>query len=69
MSTPWIVGLIVAALFFAFFESRAFWAPTQNETLSSFIRRIAATYPITIYVMGFCTGGLVIHLFACGCTR
>ena len=66
MDKPWIWGLVVAFIFFSAFESRALLFPAEQDTLSSFIRKIAVKYPISIFIMGMFTGGLAIHLFACG---
>lgn len=67
MDTPWMWGIFVAFIFFVMIEARALLFPEQHDTLSIFIRKIAARYPISIYIMGVFSGGLAIHLFACGC--
>jgi len=60
---PWIVGIIVAILFFAYFESAAFAHPDRYNTLSHFIATIGARWPLSIFLMGAFSGGLSVHFF------
>lgn len=60
---PWIVGIFIAILFFGYFEYAAFDHPDRYNTLSHFIAGIGAQWPLSIYLMGFFTGGLATHFF------
>ncbi len=60
---PWIAGIFVAILFFAWFESAAFAHPERYNTLSHFIATLGAQWPLSIYLMGFFNGGLAVHFF------
>jgi hypothetical protein len=63
MNTPWIIGTIVAILFFAYFEWRAFKHPDRANTLSHFVYTIGAQWPLSIFLMGMFCGGLAVHFF------
>jgi hypothetical protein len=63
MNTPWIIGILVAIVFFAIFEARAFRFPDQQNTLSRFIYNLGSNWPLSIYLMGNFTGGLAVHFF------
>jgi hypothetical protein len=64
---PWLIGLAVAAVFFAIFEARAIWHPDKQNTLSRFVYNMVHDKPMTIYLIGMFTGVLVVHLFAHFC--
>jgi hypothetical protein len=63
MNAPWIIGTIVAILFFAYFEKRAFDHPNSQHTLSRWIYDIGRTWPLSIWLMGALAGGLATHFF------
>jgi hypothetical protein len=63
MNTPWIVGTILAILFFVYFERRAFNHPQRQSTLSRFIYTIGSRWPLSIFIMGQFSGGLAVHFF------
>lgn len=63
MNLPWDLGLLVAIVFFAFFEARAFKHPERNNTLSFWIYSIGAKWPLSIFLMGMFCGGLAVHFF------
>lgn len=63
MNNPWIIGSIVAILFFAFFEWRAFKYADRQNTLSRWIYDMGRTWPLSIWLMGMLAGGLAVHFF------
>lgn len=63
MNTPWIIGLLLAMAFFAFFEWRAFKYPLRQNTLSRVIATIGANWPLSIWLMGLMAGILAAHFF------
>jgi hypothetical protein len=63
MNTPWIVGSMVAIVFFAYFEKRAFDFPTSQNTLSRWIYNMGQSWPLSIWLMGMLAGGLAVHFF------
>ena len=67
MDLPWLIGLAVAAVFFAVFETRAILEPGRQDTLSHFVYKTVHDRPMTIYLIGMFTGVLVVHLFAHWC--
>jgi hypothetical protein len=60
---PWIIGIVGAVAHFAWFEGGAFRHPDRYNTLSHFIATIGARWPLSIYLMGFLSGGLAVHFF------
>lgn len=63
MNTPWIIGLLIAILFFAYFEWRAFKYPQSQNTLSRAIYNLGSTWPLSIWIMGMFAGSLATHFF------
>jgi hypothetical protein len=63
MNTPWIIGLILAVAFFAYFEKRAFDFPNSQNTLSRAIYNIGQSWPLSIWIMGLFAGSLATHFF------
>ena len=63
MNTPWIIGTLVAIVFFAVFEYRALAHPDRENTLSRFIYTIGSAFPLSIWIMGAFCGGLAVHFF------
>jgi hypothetical protein len=63
MNTPWIIGLLIAIGFFAYFEKRAFDFPKSQNTLSRWIYNIGQSWPLSIWIMGAFAGGLAVHFF------
>jgi hypothetical protein len=63
MNTPWIVGIVGAVLWFAYFEARAFRHPDRQNTLSRFIFNLGQSWPLSIFLMGMLAGGLAVHFF------
>lgn len=62
-STPWIVGLVAAVIYFVYFEYKALQPGTRIVTLSAFIYGLGAKFPLAVYVMGFFSGALAVHFF------
>ena len=60
---PWLVGLIGAIGYFAYFETVAFIHPDQYVTLSHVVSTIGMKWPFAIYLCGFFSGGLSVHFF------
>ena len=63
MNTPWIIGVVAAVAFFAYFEWRAFKYPERQNTLSRWIYNMGQTWPLSIFLMGLLCGGLAVHFF------
>jgi len=63
VNTPWIIGILLAIAFFAYFEHRAFRYPDREHTLSSFIYLMGSKWPLSIFLMGMLCGGLAVHFF------
>lgn len=63
MDTPWIIGLLVAILFFAYFEAYAFKHGDRVNTLSRSVYTLGKTWPLSIWLMGVFCGGLAVHFF------
>lgn len=63
MNTPWIIGLLAAILFFAYFEAYAFKHPDRQNTLSRSIYNLGSTWPLSIWIMGMFCGALATHFF------
>jgi hypothetical protein len=63
MDTVWIVGIVVAIIFFAFAETYAFKHPDRHNTLSRFIASAGAKWPLSIWIMGLFAGILAAHFF------
>ena len=63
MNTPWIIGVLVAIVFFTVFEWRAFKYPERQNTLSKTIYTIGAKWPLSIWLMGVFAGALATHFF------
>lgn len=63
MNTPWIIGILLAIAFFAYFEWRAFKHPERENTLSFWIYSIGQKWPLSIWLMGMFAGGLAVHFF------
>lgn len=63
MNMPWIVGTIIALVFFAYFEKRAFDYPNSQHTLSRWIYDIGQKWPLSIWLMGALAGALATHFF------
>jgi hypothetical protein len=63
MDLPWIIGSLIAILFFAYFEWRAFRYPTSQHTLSMWIYTLGSKWPLSIFLMGMFCGGLAVHFF------
>lgn len=60
---PWIIGIVGAIAFFAYFEAAAFDHPDRYNTLSHFLATMGATWPLSIFLLGMFAGGLAVHLF------
>ena len=60
---PWILGLLAAIAFFAWFETRAFRHPERQNTLSRCIYNLGQSWPLSIWLMGVFAGGLAVHFF------
>jgi hypothetical protein len=60
---PWIVGGVVALIFFFIFEARAIRHPERYNTLSLFLVDLGQRWPISIFFMGALVGALTVHLF------
>lgn len=60
---PWILGAVLFVVWFAVFETMAFRRPNRFDTLSSFLETIGTRWPMSIYLAGFLTGGLAVHLY------
>lgn len=60
---PWIIGIVAAIAYFAFFEWRAFAYPAKQNTLSHFIWTMGRGWPLAIYLMGLMSGILAAHFF------
>jgi hypothetical protein len=63
VNLPWIVGIVGAVLWFAYFETRAFRHPDRQNTLSRFIFNLGQSWPLSIFLMGMLAGGLAVHFF------
>lgn len=63
MNTPWIIGLMLAIAFFAYFEKRSFDYPNSQNTLSRAIYNLGQSWPLSIWIMGMFAGGLAVHFF------
>jgi len=63
MNTPWLIGLLLAIGFFAYFEKRAFDFPKAQNTLSRAIYNLGQSWPLSIWLMGMFAGGLAVHFF------
>jgi hypothetical protein len=63
MDTPWIIGTLVAIVFFAYFEAKAFRHPERYNTLSHYIATMGAKWPLSIWLMGVFAGILAAHFF------
>ena len=63
MNTPWVVGVFLAIIFFAYFECYAFKHPDRQNTLSRWIYNIGSQWPLSIWLMGMLVGGLAVHFF------
>ena len=63
MDTPWIIGALLAIVFFVVFERYAFNHPNRQHTLSMWVFTIGARWPLSIFLMGMFVGGLAVHFF------
>lgn len=63
MDLPWLMGLLCAIAFFAYFEARAFKHGDRQNTLSRTIYNVGKNWPLSIWLMGVFAGGLAVHLF------
>jgi hypothetical protein len=63
MNTVWIVGILVAIVFFAVAEGYAFRYHDRQNTLSRFIWTIGQNWPLSIWLMGLFAGCLASHFF------
>ena len=63
MDLAWILGALAAMAFFVWREWAAFKWPTQYDTLSMAIWKIATAFPLSIFFMGQFVGILEAHLF------
>lgn len=63
MNTYWIVSALCAILVFAIGENYAFRHGDRQNTLSRWIFNMGKTWPLSIYLMGFLSGGLAVHFF------
>jgi hypothetical protein len=63
MNMPWIVGALLAVVFFAYFEWRAFRYPERQNTLSRAIYDLGSKWPLSIFIMGLFAGSLATHFF------
>lgn len=60
---PWMAGTVLAIVFFAFFEARAFRYPERTNTLSHAVYMLGSKWPLSIFLMGMFAGGLAVHFF------
>ncbi len=60
---PWIIGILLAVAYFAYFEWRAFAYPEKQVTLSRFVWSIGRAWPLSIFLFGMLCGGLAVHFF------
>ncbi len=63
MDLPWIIGITIGLLWFAYFESRAFKHPEKQNTLSRFIWTVGQKWPLSLVLWGMLIGGLSVHFF------
>lgn len=63
MNGPWIIGLLIAIAFFAYFEKRAFDFPNAQNSLSRTIASLGKNWPLSIWIMGLFAGILAAHFF------
>lgn len=63
MNLPWIIGLLAAIFFFAFWEAYAFRHGDRVNTLSRAVYTLGQTWPLSIWLMGAFAGGLAVHFF------
>lgn len=63
MNAAWIIGILLAIMFFAIFEVRAFRHPERYNTLSRCVYDVGAKWPLSIFIMGMFCGGLAVHFF------
>lgn len=60
---PWLLGLIAAIGYFAYFETMAFIHPETYDTLSHVVSTLGAKWPLAIWFAGYFAGGLSVHFF------
>lgn len=60
---PWLLGVVLAVAYFAYFETMAFVHPEQYDTLSHVVSTMGAHWPLSIYICGCFSGGLSVHFF------
>lgn len=63
MNLPWVIGVIIAIIFFAVFETYALRHPDRLNTLSMAIYKLGASWPLSIWICGVFAGGLAVHFF------
>ncbi len=63
MNLPWIIGITIGLLWFAYFEHRAFAYPDRQNTLSRFIWTVGQKWPLSLVLWGMLIGGLSVHFF------
>jgi len=63
MNLPWILGLLACAIYFSYFEWRAFKHPERNNTLSRFVWGVGQKWPLSLVLYGMLVGGLAVHFF------
>ncbi|MEL7086834.1 MAG: hypothetical protein AAGL98_00080 [Planctomycetota bacterium] len=60
---PWLVGLVGAVGYFAYWETMAFVHPDKYDTLSRVVSTIGANWPPFLVICGLFCGMLISHFF------
>jgi hypothetical protein len=60
---PWVIGLLIAIIYFAIFEYLGFVKPGKFNTLSHAVYTVGAHWTLAIFFMGSFVGGLGVHFF------
>lgn len=59
----WLVGVLVAVIYFTLVEGFALKHPERANTLSYCIAYIGNRLPLSIWICGVFVGGLTVHFF------
>lgn len=60
---PWIVGTVLAIIYFGAFEVLGFLKPDKFNTLSHAVYTLGAHWSLAIFIMGGFSFGLAVHFF------
>jgi hypothetical protein len=63
MNAPWVALAAAWLLGFVYFEWRALRHPDRYNTLSRAIYDLGSKFPLSIFLLGFVAGGLVVHFY------